>query len=106
MLEQIRRFSVKENKDRLDLIQSMRFSLYVLHRSLLGWMNWINNPDVMVAFKKDELENMNKRIIEFVESFIKYDIDVTQMGAQKNLGTKKPMREPAERRSLEDIFYV
>jgi len=106
LIEQLKKFSAKENKDRLDLIQSMRFSLYVLHRSLLGWMNWVNNPDVMVAFKAEELEEMNKKITEFVESFIKYDVEVTQMGVQKNLGTKRPAREPAERRIPEEIFYV
>jgi len=105
LLEQIRKLSDKKDEDRLDLVQSMRFCLYVLHRSLLGWMNWVNNPDIMVAFKKEELDDMNRRITEFAESFIKYDIDVTQIGSQKNLEAKKAIREP-ERRSLEEIFYV
>jgi len=102
----MRKSSAKEDRDRLDLVQSLRFSLYALHRSLLGWMNWANNPDIMVAFEKEELDEMNRRIKEFTESFLKYDVEVTQRGSQKNLGAKKPIREPAERRSLEDIFYV
>lgn len=106
LLKQISRLSDKKDSDRLDLVQSMRFSLYALHRSLLGWMNWINNPDVMAAFKKEELDQMNNRITEFTESFLKYDVEVTQMGAKKNLGTKKPRRATPERRSLEEIFYV
>ena len=106
LLEQIEKLSSKKEKDRLDLVQSMRFSLYALHRSLLGWMNWVNNPDIMAAFKKEELEEMNKEITEFTESFIKYDVAVTQKGAEKNLEARKPSRELPERRSLEDIFYV
>ncbi|MFQ6094587.1 MAG: DUF2153 family protein [Candidatus Bathyarchaeia archaeon] len=106
LLEEMRRLSEKKDKDRLDLVQSVRFALYALHRSLLGWMNWVNNPDIMAAFNKEELDDINKRIIEFTESFIKYDVKVTQQGAQKNLGTKKAAREVAERRSLEDLFYV
>jgi len=84
----------------------MRFSLYALHRSLIGWMNWVNNPDIMAAFEKNELDEMNKRIMEFTENFIKYDIEVTEMGSRKNLGAKRPTHEPSARRSLEEIFYV
>lgn len=106
LLEQMREFSAKKDKDRLDMVQSMTFSLYALHRSLLGWLNWVSNPDIMAAFKREELEEMNKRITELAESFLKYDVEATQLGSQKSLGTKKPTREPVERRSLEEIFYV
>ena len=104
LLERIRESSAKKDKDRLDLVQSMVFSLYALHRSLQGWIDWVNNPDIMSAFNKEELDEMTGRITEFTEAFIKYDVEVTQRGAQKSLRTK-PAR-PAERRSLEDIFYV
>jgi len=63
ILEQMRKMSEKRDKDRLDLIQSMRFSLYALHRSILGWLNWVNNPDIMVSFKREELEEMNKALL-------------------------------------------
>jgi len=107
MLEEMRKFSEKEDKDRLDLVQSMRFTLYALHRSLLGWMNWVNNPDIMTAFGKEELDEMTKKIVEFTEAFIKYDVKVTQKGAEKSVGGKRPAREVhGGRRSLEDIFYV
>ena len=104
LLERIRESSAKKDKDRLDLVQSMVFSLYALHRSLQGWIDWVNNPDIMSAFDKEELDEMTRKITEFTEAFIKYDVEVTQRGAQKSLRTE-PAR-PAERRSLEDIFYV
>ena len=103
----MKQLSEKEDKDRLDLVQSMRFTLYALHRSLLGWMNWVNNPDIMAAFKKEELDEMTKKISEFTESFIEYDVEVTQKGAERTVGAKRPDRGVEEgRRSLEDIFYV
>jgi hypothetical protein len=105
LLEQIRESSAEKDKDRLDLVQSMMFSLHALHRSLQGWIDWVNNPDIVSAFNKEELDEMTKKITEFTEAFIKYDVEVTQRGAQKSLRTKKPA-QPAERRSLEDIFYV
>ncbi|MCS7119870.1 MAG: DUF2153 family protein [Nitrososphaerota archaeon] len=107
ILDQIRRFSEKKDKDRLDLVQSMRFALYALHRSLLGWLNWVNNPDIMASFNREELEEMNKKLTEFIEEFIKYDIQVTERGAEKNLAMQKARQEDERiRRGPEDIFYI
>jgi hypothetical protein len=108
ILEQIQKMSEKTDKDRLDIIQSMRFSLYALHRSILGWLNWVNNPDIMVSFNQEELESMNKKITSFIEDFIKYDMEVTEKGASKNIAAQKARREAEERarRSPEDIFYI
>ncbi|MCD6089640.1 DUF2153 family protein [Candidatus Bathyarchaeota archaeon] len=108
ILEQIQRMSQKKEKDRLDLIQSMRFSLYALHRSILGWLNWVNNPDIMVTFSQDELEEMNKKLTEFITEFIKYDIEVTKKGASKSMDVQRARREveERERRTPEGIFYI
>jgi len=108
ILEQIQQMSQKKERDRLDLIQSMRFSLYALHRSILGWLNWINNPDIMVSFNQKELEEMNKRLTEFITEFIKYDIEVTEKGASKSMAMQRARSEAEERerRTPEDIFYI
>ncbi|RJS76405.1 DUF2153 domain-containing protein [Candidatus Bathyarchaeota archaeon] len=108
ILEQMRKMSEKRDKDRLDLIQSMRFSLYALHRSILGWLNWVNNPDIMVSFKREELEEMNKKLIGFIEEFIKYDIEVTEKGANKSVVAQQARRQAEERarRTPEDAFYI
>ena len=89
--------SQKKDKDRLDLIQSMRFSLYALHRSILGWLNWINNPDIMVTFSQKELEEMNKKLTEFITEFIKYDIEVTEKGASKSIAAQQARSEAEDR---------
>jgi len=107
-LEQIRRFLERKDMDRLELVQSMRFVLMALHRSLLGWMNWVNNPDIMVSFNREELAEMNRRLAEFVQDFIKYDIEVTKQGARKS-GAFIEAREEAEERSRRgsgETFYI
>ena len=107
-LEQIRRLLERKDMDRLELVQSMRFVLMALHRSLLGWMNWVNNPDIMVSFNREELAEMNKRLAEFVQDFIKYDIEVTRQGARKS-GAFIEAREEAEERSRRgsgETFYI
>ena len=108
ILGQMKKFSEKKEKDRLDLVQSMRFSLYALHRSILGWLNWVNNPDIMASFKHDELDEMNKKITNFVEDFLKYDVQITEKGAGKTVAARKARREAEERvrRSPEDLFYI
>lgn len=107
-LEQIRRLAERRDVDRLELVQSMRFILMALHRSLLGWMNWVNNPDIMVAFTKEELAEMNKRLAEFVQDFIKYDIEVTKQGARKSSVSIEARREAEERarREPSETFYI
>ncbi|MEM2423267.1 MAG: DUF2153 family protein [Candidatus Bathyarchaeia archaeon] len=107
-IEQIRRLLDRKDVDRLEIVQSMRFVLLALHRSLLGWMNWVNNPDIMVAFSKEELAEMNRRLAEFVQEFIKYDIEVTKQGARKS-GVAIEAREEAEeraRRGTGETFYI
>ncbi|RJS68050.1 DUF2153 domain-containing protein [Candidatus Bathyarchaeota archaeon] len=105
LLERLRRLSEKKDKDRLDIVQSMRFALYALQRSLLGWVNWVNNPDIMASFSLQELEEMNKKITSFVEDFLKYDVEITQIGARKSLEAEKARRKSA-RRTPEETFYV
>ncbi|MBS7640856.1 MAG: DUF2153 family protein [Candidatus Bathyarchaeia archaeon] len=107
-LEQIRRLVERKDMDRLELVQSMRFILMALHRSLLGWMNWVNNPDIMVAFTKEELTEMNRRLAEFVQEFIKYDIEVTKQGARKSSISIEARREAEERvrREPGEAFYI
>lgn len=108
ILDQMRKLVEKKDKDRLDMVQSLRFSLYALHRSILGWMNWVSNPDIMASFTQEELEKMNTKLKAFVEEFIKYDVEATQKGTEKG-AVMREARQAAEeqaRRSPEDQFYI
>jgi len=88
-VEQLRALKEKRDMDRLDLLKSMRFSFGALSQSLGGWMQWVNSPEVMSQFNRDELQEMSDKIIEMVTDFIEYDVDVTNRGVQKGLGKQR-----------------
>ncbi|MBQ04952.1 hypothetical protein CL673_09680 [Candidatus Bathyarchaeota archaeon] len=88
-LKQLR--SLKENpeQDRLELVRVMRFSFGALGQSLAGWMQWVSSPEIMSSFKKDELEEMTKKLTDMVEQFVTYDIEITSIGTQKGLAKQR-----------------
>ncbi len=104
VLDQIKRLEEAKERDRLELVRSMLFMLSALQRSLLGWMGWVNNPDVMTRFTQEDLEKMNKKLSEFTRSFIKYDLEATRLGAQKGLKARKIVKKKKEERP--ETFYV
>lgn len=105
IVEQLKQLENTKDKDRLELVRSLRFVLGVLQRSLVGWTQWVSNPDIMTIFSEDDLENMTKKLAEFTRSFIEYDIKMTSLGAEKGLtAPKKPTKKPKEDRT--ERFYV
>ncbi|MBS7651638.1 MAG: DUF2153 family protein [Candidatus Bathyarchaeia archaeon] len=84
-LKQLRRLIETQDMDRLELVRVMRFALAALGQSLAGWMQWINSPEIMSTFTRDELENMAKTIAGMVEQFIEYDVKITEEGMRKGL---------------------
>ncbi len=96
ILKRIREAAKMTPKDRLEVVRLMRFTLYAIHRSVLGWLGWVNNPDVMSEFSKEELEEMNKFLSNFAESFIEYDAKVTGRGSEKGLAPKKKKEREME----------
>ncbi|MFQ6086876.1 MAG: DUF2153 family protein [Candidatus Bathyarchaeia archaeon] len=104
ILNQIRRLEEAKERDRLELVSSMSFMLSVLQRSLLGWMGWVNNPNIMTRFTQEDLEKMNKKLSEFTRSFIEYDLEATRLGAQRGLKARKMVKKKTEERP--EIFFV
>ena len=104
ILDRIKSLEEVEGKDRLELVRSIRFMLGALQRSLLGWMQWVNNPDIMTRFTQEDLEKMNKNLSEFVRSFMEYDLEVTKLGAERGLKARKKVERKREERA--EIFYV
>lgn len=102
ILEQIGKLEEKKDKDRLDYIRSMWFVLGALHRSLTGWMQWVDNPDIMTQFAKEELDGINQKLTEFTRSFMEYDLEITKKGEEKGLGAKR--RVERRRRETEGIY--
>jgi hypothetical protein len=105
IIEQLNRLEDIKDKDRLELVRSLRFVLGVLQRSLLGWTQWVNNPDIMTIFSQKDLEKMTKKLAEYTRSFIKYDLEMTSLGVKKGLkASKKVEKKKKEERT--ERFYV
>ena len=103
-LDQLQALENTEDKDRLELVRSLRFVLNVLQRSLIGWTQWVNNPDIMTIFSQKDLENMTKTLSKFTSSFIKYDLEMTGLGVKKGLKISKKDTKKKEERTKR--FYV
>ena len=88
-LKQIKALMENQDQDRLELVRVMRFAFGALGHSLAGWMQWINSPEIMSSFTRDELDDMAKTITGMVEGFIKYDIEITNQGTIKGLAKQR-----------------
>jgi len=107
VLNHIKRLEKVEGKDRLELVRSLGFMLGALQRSLLGWMQWVNTPDIMTQFTQEDLEKMNKNLSKFVRSFIEYDLEATKLGDEKGLKAReRPDRKMKGREERPEGFYV
>jgi hypothetical protein len=105
LLDQLKRIENAKGKDRLELVRSLRFVLNVLQRSMIGWTQWVNNPDIMSIFSQNDLENMTGKLSNFTRSFIEYDLEMTSLGVKKGLkSSKKVTQKKKDQRS--DHFYV
>lgn len=105
ILDQLKQLENAKGKDRLELVRSLRFIMNTLQRSLIGWMQWVSNPDVMSMFSQQDLEEMNKKLAEFSVAFVNYDIEMTRLGVQKGLKSpKKVTHKKKEDRT--ERFYV
>jgi len=88
-LEELKKLKEKKDQDRLDRVRAMRFAFMALGQSLAGWMQWVNSPEVMSNFTKEELEEMSQTIMGMVEKFIEYDIKTTDEGMQKGVAKQR-----------------
>ncbi len=104
ILDHMKRLEEAKERDRLELVRSIRFMLNTLHRSLMGWMQWRNSPDIMARFTQEDLEEMKKTLSKFTRSFIEYDLEATKLGAQRGLKAKKKIKKKKEERV--ETFYV
>jgi len=58
----------------------------------LGWIEWVRNPEIMANFTIEELKEMSENLCKFAESFLEYDIKITErttMKAQKIIKKRK-----------------
>ena len=99
-LKQIRESLSTDTPDRLDLVRMMHSALIALNHSLLWWLQYVNNPDIMGKFDREELSEISDFLNKFAEEFIGYDIKVTKVGLAKGLSEIK------QREEIQQPFYV
>jgi len=109
ILKEIKKSTEIEGQDRLDMVRMIRFTLFALQRSVTGWMEWANNPDIMAKFSLEELTNINKTLAELVCAFVEYDAKITghtEMELRKREDKMAKKTSTKKRQAKEDIFYV
>ena len=105
ILDEIKKSAKVEGYDRLDMVRTIRFTLIALQRSVTGWMQWADNPDIMAQFSLDELTEINKNLADLVCAFIDYDKNIT--GSQEKKIEKKIKKEAIKKpQASKDMFYV
>jgi hypothetical protein len=60
-------------------------------------MQWVNSPEIMSSFNKEELEEMAKKITDMVEQFVTYDIEITSTGTRKGLAKQREKEQQGTR---------
>ena len=108
ILDQIKKLEDVEGRDRLDMVRTIRFTLHALQRSVSGWLQWADNPDIMANFTLEELLEINKNLAKLTRSFIEYDAEITSL-TEKDLTAKekKARKKLMERqRDKTEVFYV
>ena len=105
ILNEIKKTEKVEGYDRLDMVRTIRFTILALQRSVTGWMQWADNPDIMAQFSLDELTEINKNLAGLVCAFVDYDARIT--GRQEKKIEKKMRKEAIKKpQEVKDIFYV
>lgn len=103
LLKELKRLEETKEQDRLELVKSIHLTLYALQRSLMGWMELTNNPDMLTPFTHEDLEEINKKLLQFSHAFIEYDLEATNLGTKKRL---KSGKQDEKRKDRQGMFYV
>jgi hypothetical protein len=88
-IDQLQKIKEKRDIDRLEIVTAMRFSFGALSQSLGGWMQWVNSPEIMSQFTREELLDISDKLIDMVTVFVEYDKEITDYGMQKGLGKQR-----------------
>ena len=105
ILKEIKESEKLEGQDRLDMVRTIRFTILALQRSVTGWMQWADNPDIMAQFTLDELVEINRNLANLVSAFVDYDAKIT--GSQEEKIEKKIRKEAiTSPQQGKDMFYV
>ena len=104
ILKTMEQLTSKQDRDRLELINSMLFALHALNQSVHGWQKWIQSLNFMSKFSVNELHEMEAGLVSTVRSFIEYDLDVTKRHENKILQIRQGAREKKDEEGATGIY--
>ncbi|MHC4535577.1 MAG: DUF2153 family protein [Planctomycetota bacterium] len=104
ILKTMEQLTSKQDRDRLELINSMLFALQALNQSVHGWQKWIQSLNFMSKFSVNELQEMEAGLISTVRSFIEYDLDVTKRHENKFPQIRQGAREQKDEDGSTGIY--
>jgi hypothetical protein len=107
LLRRMKELSSKEKRDRLEVINSLLFTLNILERSIQGWRAWIGNLSVMSQFSLEELTEIEQSLEKQTQGIIEYDVEATKKWIDKFPHVHIPeRREPREEGREDHGMYV
>ncbi len=83
LLKRMKELSSKDQRDRLEIVNSILFDLDLLERSLHGWKLWVRNLFLMSQFTSTELEDIENSLEKQIQVFIEYDIEASKKWREK-----------------------
>ena len=95
LLKALEELASKKSGDRLELVNEMLFAINTIDRSIHGWRTWIQNLQVMSTFSEDELREMRGGLVKGAQSFIEFDVQVSEKYREKFPGAPA-VRAPHE----------
>ncbi len=108
IIDQIKKLESAKDRDRLDMVRTIRFILFAIQRSVSGWGEWVNNPDIMARFSLEELREVSLNLAKLVEPFIEYDCEITSL-AQRDLTSIEPETRNETKEKTEErrgTYYI
>lgn len=96
ILKTLKKIASKKERDRLEILNTMIFTINALDRSVLGWKQWIQDLGFMSRFTMDELREIEEGLMKTVQNFIENDIDVTKR--HENKITRIRLSEPKQKK--------
>ena len=108
LIDQIKKLEDIEGQDRLDMLRTIRFIVFALQRSVSGWIEWVNNPDIMAGFSLEGLKEIQMNLAKLAQNFIEYDSKIT-LDTQKNLSKVEPETQTElikAKDTKNDLFYI
>lgn len=108
VLEEIKKLEDMKGQDRLEMVRRIRFTIFALQRSLSGWIEWVDNPDVMASFSLEDLKEISRNLSKLTQLFIQYDCEITSR-TKRDLEIREPEIQRKSTKKTKDktqIFYV